>query len=77
MSSLLKVALQRVAKMRNLVAYALLIAVSVFQLWHFIMIWRLGQFYIQEPNTNILIAETIAVGGIVVYGLYMAIRWAK
>lgn len=56
------------------IAYALVIAMSGFLLWHLSCIWRLGQFYIQEPNRMWLCGEIILMAGVLAFGINMAVR---
>jgi len=57
-----------------------LIAVSLALLWHFSNIWRYGQHIIQEPSLPILLAETVGIIMILVFGIFNfvnALRRAK
>lgn len=60
--------------MLNRIAYALVIAMSGILLWHLLLIWRLGRFYIQEPNRIWLCSEIVLMVGVLAFGIYMLIR---
>ena len=46
-------------------------------LWHLTNIWRFGQHLIQEPNTIILVVETIGCAVFVAFGLIKIIIDSK
>ena len=48
---------------------ALVVGLSAALLWAFLNIWRIGSHQIHEPNTLILIIETVLLGGALVYGV--------
>lgn len=58
----------------NRLAYVLVVTMSGFLLWHLSCIWKLGRFYIQEPNKPWLCGEIILMAGVLGFGLYMLIR---
>ena len=47
---------------------ALVVGLSAALLWAFLNIWRMGSYRIHEPNTLVLIFETVLLGGVLVYG---------
>lgn len=44
-------------------------------LYHFICMWKFGEFFITEPNKNILIGETIFISFCVGFAVYCL--WSK
>ncbi len=48
---------------------ALVVGLSAAMLWLFLDIWRVGSHHVNEPNTAILISETVLLGGALVYGI--------
>ncbi len=48
---------------------ALVVGLSAALLWVFSNIWRVGSHHINEPNTLILILETVLLGVALVYGV--------
>lgn len=60
-----------------LVAPVLIIGLSLAFLWHFSHIWIYGEHLIQEPNLALLIFETIFLGLIFLYGVFLLIKGFK
>lgn len=54
---------------KDLIADAALIGVSVALLWHFSNIWRYGQHLIQEPHIVVRSLETALLLAILVFGV--------
>lgn len=63
--------------MRGYITGTLIVGLSLALLWHFSNIWLYGQHIIQEPNKTILIAETILLLGILIFGFYIMITELK
>ena len=62
---------------KNLVADAMVIALSFALLWHFSNIWQYGQFLIQEPNIVILSVETVILLIMLGFGIWKFVRDLK
>lgn len=60
--------------MSRVIPTIIMIALAVAFLVHFALIVRYGGYFIQEPNTVILIAEIVLLLAIVGYGIYSLIR---
>ncbi len=45
------------------------VGLSAALLWVFSNIWRVGSHHINEPNTPILVLETVLLGAALVYGV--------
>ncbi len=45
------------------------VGLTAAMLWAFSNIWRMGSYRIHEPNTPILIFETVLLGGALVYSV--------
>ncbi len=48
---------------------AFVVGLSAALLWVFSNVWRVGSHHVNEPNTLILILETLLLGAALVYGL--------
>jgi len=53
----------------HIVSDVVVIGLGSALLWHLTNIWRFGQHLIQEPNTIILVVETISCAVFVAFGL--------
>ena len=56
-------------KMKYLVADGVIIGMSSALLWHFLNIWRYGQYLVGEPNIVIRSLETAVLLAILVFGV--------
>lgn len=55
----------------------LLIGLSAALLWHFAGIWQYGEYLIAEPSQPVLIAETVGLVAVLVFGVYRFIQNLK
>ena len=54
---------------KHSIAYGAIIGMSTALLWHFLAIWRYGQYLVGEPNIPIRSLETVALIAILVFGV--------
>jgi hypothetical protein len=55
--------------MKQAIVYGVIIGMSAALLWHFVNIWRYGQYLVGEPNITIRSLETALLLVILVFGV--------